>query len=298
MKATTDYELIDFGNGRKLESLAGYLVNRPSPAASSAAPKLSRLWSKVDAYFDDAKHVWKFHNSWPQDLSVSGGSFRLPLRATPFGHIGAFPEQRPHWNWLASTVASIAEKLPKTVSTGAESTAAIKALNLFAHTGGSTLAMAAAGAHVTHVDAAKPNVLAAREAARASDLGEAPIRYIIDDAMKFTAREVRRKRDYNVVVLDPPAYGHSPDGKAWRIERDLWPLLDLTLELFKPGPGAILFTGHTDGIEHYDIRDYLKQHARLHFAKPSLRFDCGRSQLSDRSGRTLDAGYYVRVTWS
>jgi len=284
MNATVDYELLDFGNGRKLESLCGYVVDRPSPAAASMPIMLPRLWSKVDACFDEARRRWTFHAPWPADLTVRGEGFFLPLRATPFGHIGVFPEQRPHWRWLAQRVHEL--------------NSSVKALNLFAHTGGSTLAMASAGAHVVHVDAAKPNVVAAREAAQACGMNESPIRYIVDDALKFAAREVRREQVYNLCVLDPPAYGHSPEGKAWRIERDLWPLLDFVLDLYRPGPGAILFTGHTYGIENQSIGDYLKRSHRLRFAKDRMRFEFGRSQLNDRSGRRLDAGNFVRAFWT
>jgi len=283
MNPIPDYELVDFGNGRKLESLSGYLIDRPSAAAATSTRALPEHWQTVDARFDEVQRRWSFDRPWPMAAFVDGTSFRLPLRATPFGHIGAFPEQRSNWKWLAEIALAMASPT---------------ALNLFAHTGGSTLALAATGAEVVHLDAAKPNVVAAREAAMVSNLGDAKIRYIVDDAMKFTAREVRRQRRYNIIVLDPPAYGHSPAGKAWRIERDLWPLIDASLELLCSKSGAILITGHTEGIDQASISDYVANHQKLRSVKARMRLTSGRSQLVDRSGRKLDAGFFVRANWS
>lgn len=286
-----DYELIDFGDGRKLESLAGYLIDRPSPAALDSRRAKPQSWQNADAVFDEATKRWHFYRPWPVDLYVHGTGFRLPLRPTPFGHIGVFPEQRENWSWLASTLKSF---VASSDSAMAESEP-VQALNLFAHTGGSSLAMAVAGAAVVHLDAAKPNVMAAKEAAVASGLGSMPIRYIVDDAAKFTAREVRRKRRYDMIVLDPPAYGHSPEGKAWRIDRDLWPLMDDALCLLNPKQCAMLITGHSAALDPAAILDYLRAHSLSKRASVSLQ--SGRSVLKDRSQRKLDAGFYVRAIW-
>jgi len=305
MNAPPDYELVDFGNGRKLESLGGYLIDRPSPAAIASTRALPEMWRAVDARFDDVDRHWSYNRPWPDapDAAfIDGGSFRLPLRATPFGHIGAFPEQRSNWKWLADVAVAMAQAMAQAISQTARVEADPPvfptALNLFAHTGGSTLALAATGAEVVHVDAAKPSVQAAREAATASNLSDAKIRYIVDDAMKFTAREVRRRRRYNIVVLDPPAYGHSPAGKAWRIDRDLWPLIDASLELLCPSLGALLITGHTEGIDQAAISEYVTTHQKRQPAKARMLLNSGRSQLTDRSGRKLDAGFFVRANWS
>lgn len=289
MNAILDYELVDFGNGRKLESLAGYLIDRPSPAASASVLALPDRWLAADARFDEIRRCWSYNQPWPESAYLDGVSFRLPWRATPFGHIGAFPEQRANWQWLAEVAAAMMDNAENHCPT---------ALNLFAHTGGSTLAIAATGAEVVHVDAAKPNVLAAREAALASNLGNAKIRYIVDDATKFVAREIRRRRRYNLIVLDPPAYGHSPDGKAWRIDRDLWPLIDASFKLLCPILGALLITGHTEGIDQISVSDYVTIRHRQRTATGRLRLNSGRSQLTDRSGRKLDAGFFVRAQWS
>lgn len=293
MDSPPDYELIDFGSGRKLESLSGYVIDRPSPAAVQGIQAQPHLWQNADAKFDEQRHHWVFSRPWPHRLSIQGAGFRLALRPTPFGHIGAFPEQRQNWQWLAETAATLRSK----GSGNDASLGPLQSLNLFAHTGGSTLALAAAGAEVVHVDAAKPNVSAAREAAQASGLERARIRYIVEDATEFAARELRRRRSYDLVVLDPPAYGHSPGNKTWRIQRDLWPLIDILCQLLNKRLGALLVTGHTEGVNQHSITDYLTQHTSLSDITNRMRLQSGRSYLEDRSGRRLDAGFYVRADW-
>lgn len=281
------YCLIDFGGGRKLESLGGYLIDRPSPAARSA-PRLEpqSRWQTADAVYLVEKRRWQLRRPWPEGLVFRSGRVQLPLRPTPFGHIGCFPEQAPHWRWLAEQVAEVAERSP---------TQAPQGLNLFAHTGGSTMALAAAGAEVTHIDAAKPSVTAARLAARAVACDDS-IRFIVEDAAKFVSRELRRGRSYDVIVLDPPSYGHGPGGKAWRIQRDLWPLLHDCLRLLRPATGAMLVTGHSEGIDQKVITRELRQRVNS-VDRERLRLSGGRSQLTDSAGRRLDAGFYVRLEW-
>lgn len=293
MNSLPDYELIDFGSGRKLESLSGYVIDRPSPAAVHTIQAQPPLWQSADARFDELRHQWDFKRPWPSGLTIQGHGFRLPLRATPFGHIGAFPEQRPNWQWLADT----ARELLAQGNPAGGSPPPLQSLNLFAHTGGSTLALATIPTAVVHLDAAKPNVTAAREAALASGLDQAPIRYIVDDAAKFAARELRRQRSYDIVILDPPAYGHSSGHQAWRIQRDLWPLIDTLGHLLNKRLGAMLITGHTEGIDQQTISDYLTQRSPLKTIADRMRLASGRSHLNDRSGRRLDAGFYVRAVW-
>ena len=208
----------------------------------------------------------------------------MPVRATPHGHIGLFPEQADNWQWLRKCSAPDAPTR--------------KGLNLFGYTGASTMAMATSGYEVAHVDAARPNVQAAREAATWNGMSDAPIRYLVDDAAKFAAREVRRGRHYDTIVLDPPAYGHSPRGKAWRLERDLWPLLEDCLRLIAPDPFRILLTGHSPQVDEHDAVRFFMQSSSLRGGGSSTRLhiESGRSQLKDGSGRSLDAGFFVRVS--
>jgi 23S rRNA (cytosine1962-C5)-methyltransferase len=310
------YQLIDFGNGRKLESLSGYLIDRPSPAAANAQPVLPPgRWREADATFlspvrsgrgtPKGEAGWSFRTAWPEGLAFDAGAFRMPLRPTPFGHIGCFPEQAAHWAWLGAWLAARISAPPRAGdhpgdeagidSAGEPVDRSIRGLNLFAHTGGSTLAMATAGATVTHVDAAKPSVLAARAVAAENGLGEAQARFLVDDAARFVAREVRRGNGYQVIVLDPPTYGHAPDGKAWRIGRDLWPLLDDCFKLFSGEKRALLVTGHGEQPDQRQIRDYLRGKIGDWGRPRDLHWEVGRSTLRDAHGRSLDAGYFVRV---
>lgn len=278
------YRLIDFGDGRKLESLAGYRICRPSAAAVGQPALAPQQWRDPDASFEGHEKRWHFHRVWPRNLTLDCGGFRMPVRPTPYGHIGLFPEQSENWRWLQSAPPE----------SGAEPR---QALNLFAYTGAGTMALVSAGYRVAHVDAAKPNVQAAREAAELNGWGDRPIRYLVDDAAKFAAREARRGRRYDVIVLDPPAYGHSPRGRAWRLERDLWPLLETCLRLVRPEHFRLLVTGHSAAVGAGDVLDALAESSTmpLRRGRCGLRIDSGRSQLEDAGGRPLDAGFFVRV---
>lgn len=305
------YQLIDFGNGRRLDSLAGYLVDRPCPAAEPVRPALpSARWRAADASYDSEARRWTFHRRWPNDLRIDGGGFWLPFEAKPYGHVGCFPEQQANWNWLRDFLQSAATvTLPPTdqacrsVSEAAsegshESLAPQQSLNLFAHTGGSTLAMVAGGALATHVDAAKPSVTAARQIAAAQPPADQRIRFLIEDAARYVAREVRRGRRYTLIALDPPSYGHGPrGGRSWRIERDLWPLLDDCLTLLDGPTTALLVSGHSLAPDQRDIADYIRRQRPTDSRGRRLQLVSGRSLLLDLAGRPLDAGYFVRASW-
>lgn len=280
------YRLIDFGDGRKLESLAGHLIDRPSPAAEGETRRFPKKWADADARFDAASRSWLHRRPWPESLSIDCGTFRIPVRPTPFGHIGVFPEQAPNWRWLAEPIKFVGSP-----------TDAPSGLNLFGYTGASTLAMSFAGLQVVHVDAAKPNVQAAKMAVADNQWQDRPIRYLVDDAAKFVAREIRRGRRYHTIALDPPAYGHAGSSKTWRLQRDLWPLLDQCVELLDPNRFRLLVTGHSPQVGVREVVSYLRDHRRFcQLADPSaLRTQSGRSQLKADGGRSLDAGFYVRI---
>jgi 23S rRNA (cytosine1962-C5)-methyltransferase len=312
------YSLLDFGDGRKLESFAGYVVDRPCPAAEGIARAWPNRWQHSDARFDLATRRWQFRQPWPSQLTIDCASFSMPVQPTPFGHVGLFPEQDENWRWLTrigrqlvadprvtaevacsqQAGANLEESLPSLDSTGR---ARVWSLNLFGYTGASTMAMVAAGLAVTHVDAARPSVQACRQAATANGWGESVIRYMVEDAAKFVGREVRRGRRYAMVVLDPPTYGHSPNGRAWRLERDLWPLLDDCLQLLGDArePFGLLVTGHSPIVGQDDVSEFLRTHRKLQAVQrdSGLNLLSGRSKLLDSKGRQLDAGFYVRL-WS
>ncbi len=296
MNIGDEYALVDFGAGRKLESFAGYLVDRPSPAAAAASRRLPDRWNGADACFDEISKRWWYVRPWPESLSIDCGRFRMPIRPTPFGHVGLFPEQAPNWDWLSAGRPPSPDRLHD----GEQDEGAPRALNLFAYTGAATMALVAAGYQVAHVDAARPNVHAARVAAELNGWAARPIRFLVDDAAKFAARELRRRRRYHTIVLDPPAYGHSPRGKAWRLQRDLWPLLDNCLRLLGPTTFRLLITGHSPAVGPSEIIHFVQWFMEKESGpagRSSLRTDSGRSQLKDQGDRPLDAGFFVRV-WS
>jgi 23S rRNA (cytosine1962-C5)-methyltransferase len=318
------YQLIDFGNGRKLESLAGRLVDRPCPAAEHAAPRTPDIWQDADSRFDLETRSWHHRTSWPDALSIEVGddkvatadadvvdgqtdlkpeiaTLRLPVHPTPFGHIGVFPEQTENWRWLMKTAP--ASDAP---TRGNQR----QALNLFAYTGASTLAMARSGMHVAHVDAAKPNVESAKRVAAINGLQSAPIRYLVDDAVAFVQRELRRGNRYHTIVLDPPAYGHGPGKKrsakktekrpakqaqAWRIERDLPALLNNSFDLLTGRFFRMLVTGHSAEMDEADVTELMKKNLRgRRIGRLQPHFETGRMSLTDSAGRKLDAGFFVR----
>ncbi|MEN0111974.1 MAG: class I SAM-dependent methyltransferase, partial [Planctomycetota bacterium] len=218
--AWPDYELLDFGDGRRLERLGGTVLDRPCPAADGVAQSAKGAWGDALARYDGGRAAdgrWRpAAKGWATDRTVGaplGDSVELTLglEPTPAGQVGFFPEQFANWRWIARQTRRLAG--------GRSDGERPRVLNLFAYTGGSTLAAAASGAAVTHVDASKPSVGIARENATRSGLGVAPIRWIVEDAVRYCRREVKRGVRYDGVVLDPPSYGHGPKGEAWRLER-------------------------------------------------------------------------------
>jgi 23S rRNA (cytosine1962-C5)-methyltransferase len=237
------YQLLDFGDGRRLERFGPLVLDRPCPAAEGirrAAP-----WTQADARFDRGdgeQGQWTLRgevaSTWTINLAGKiGHPLVFELKRTDFGHVGLFPEQAENWGWLAEQLALLAMRLGRPP----------RLLNLFAHTGGSTLAAAAAGAEVTHVDAARNVTNWARRNAELSGLGAAPIRWIAEDAMKYVGREIRRGSRYDGFVLDPPSYGHGARGEVWQLDRHLPELLAACAELAAPGPSLMLLTCHTPG---------------------------------------------------
>lgn len=240
---TPAYELIDFGAGRKLERIGGRLLDRPCPPAVNVARALAP-WPPVDARFEADRIA---RGRWvgvapPAGWECEIGSIVLSLRQGEFGHVGVFPEQAPLWSALSVDLGN---------ATGA------KVLSLFAYTGGATLAAAAAGAEVVHVDSSKSAVDWARRNAERSGLSEAPIRWIVDDAAAFVAREIRRGRRYDAIVLDPPSYGAGGKGRRWSIDSDLPALLDDCRTLTGPTPRRIVLSCHSPGWGRRELGDLL-----------------------------------------
>jgi 23S rRNA (cytosine1962-C5)-methyltransferase len=291
--AWPDYELLDFGDGRKLERFSSFIYDRPAPAAAGYKKQHPKLWQQITTrYVGDRVAGGRWSSEWPEcaawpdgefdpgkffcDVRVGRG-FKLLARPREAGQVGVFPEQFQNWNWIAKQVERI----------GLDA----EVLNLFAYSGASTLAAAAAGAHVTHLDAAKQSVDLASRNANFSKLNEAPIRWIIDDAMKFCQREVRRKRHYDAVILDPPTYGHGPKREEWNIRRDLLPLLTLCGELTERRPKFVLLTCHSPGVGPAELSAYLSEGIFGACGQPPRT---GELFLETAEGRRLPSGVFAR----
>ena len=281
------YELIDIGDGRRLERVGGVLLDRPAPAAGGAVRSADARWEAADARFErSAKEDGRWLPAAPEPWSVCHGSLTLEARATPSGGIGVFPEQVGNWAWLAERVL---ERAPAANGRSPD------VLNLFAHTGGASLAAAVAGGRVVHVDASRPAVSWARRNATLSGLAAAPIRWIVDDALAFARREARRGRTYDVIVLDPPSYGHAPNRARWQLADQLPALLEACGAVLA-AHGALVLSAHTPGYDSdrlaQDVAYSLRPGARVGSA---LELEPVELVLQASSGARLPAGSAVRA---
>ena len=284
------YELLDFGNGRKLERIGGFVLDRPAPGADHERPSRPKLWGLADAVFSrdkTKKGQWtkKFAGPWPEEWLVQHGPVRLQLKPTDVGHIGIFPEQAANWDWIARQIGRTSRVA------GAKPEQKAKVLNLFAYTGGSTLAAAAAGAEVVHVDSAKNTVAWARHNAAQSSLHDAPIRWIAEDVTKFVQREVKRQNEFQAVILDPPSYGHGPQGETWKLSQDLAPLLTACAELTKRQRCFLLMTCHSTGFGASEIEASL---ADAVFGHCQSGVRAKQLYLETQEGRRLPSGIVAR----
>jgi 23S rRNA (cytosine1962-C5)-methyltransferase len=274
------YELLDAGDGRRLERFGVVVVDRP--AASAIEPKQDpAAWSSAHLAFSRGRGWSGVAPVDPWTVELGGLAFEL--RATESGQVGVFPEQAPNWDWLRDRAATRGQP-------AADAEAPF--LNLFAYTGAATLALARAGRGVSHVDGSRPAVAWARRNASLSSLADRPVRWLVDDAEGFAAREVRRGRRYRGIVLDPPSYGHGAGGRSWRLEERLAPLLGLCVELAGESPELVLLTAHTPGFGAPRLRDELAAALR----HPTRDVDAGDLFLDARSGARLTLGAFAR--WS
>ncbi|HUT09511.1 MAG TPA: class I SAM-dependent methyltransferase [Thermoguttaceae bacterium] len=274
------YQLIDFGDGRRLERFAGLRLDRPCPAVEDVARADPDAWDEVDARFergDGEEGRWSCRGELPECWSITHGPITLELRRTAFGHLGVFPEQAANWDWITERLA--------------QSPRPAKVLNLFAYTGGSTLAAAACGAEVVHVDAARNTIDRARRNAELSGMAERPIRWIAEDAMKFVKRELKRGNRYDAVILDPPSYGHGPRGEVWRLSTHLPRLLRLCGELTAGRRGFMLLTCHTPGYDPPRLKEIMAD--ALGEAERGT-VAAGESTIRAATGRPLPGGAVVR----
>ena len=232
-----DYEVIDCSKGEKLERWGDYILVRPDPQVIWDTPRKEKGWHKMNAHYHRSKKgggEWEFFDL-PQQWSIHYRNLTFQLKPFSFKHTGLFPEQAANWDWFSELIKKAGRP--------------IKVLNLFAYTGGATIAAAAAGASVTHVDASKGMVTWAKENAASSGLADAPIRWIVDDCVKFVEREIRRGNHYDAIIMDPPSYGRGPKGEIWKIEESIHPLVKLCAQLLVEKPLFFLINSYTTGLQ-------------------------------------------------
>lgn len=277
-----DYALLDSGGGRKLERYGPYTVVRPEPQCWWS-PRDPAAFDTADAVFDptdeDEAGRWRFSGRPVETFPLSWGEVRFTGRFTPFRHLAFFPEQAANWEWLDGRIRTLERP---------------RVLNLFGYTGVASLACAAAGAEVTHVDASKKSVAWARENAGHSSLTEAPIRWIVDDARKYAAREVRRGSKYQGIILDPPKYGRGPDGDVWRLFEDLPGLLKDCAALLADDASFLLLNAYAARISGISLAHLMAEA----LADRSGRIDWGELALSEDGpgARAIGLSFFAR--WS
>ena len=236
-----DYEVLDTAGGEKLERWGDYLLVRPDPQVIWDSDKQNPGWKKMNGHYHRSSKgggEWEFFDL-PKEWEIHYNELTFRLKPFSFKHTGLFPEQATNWDWFSGIIRDALAKEPERQ---------IKVLNLFAYTGGATLAAANAGAHVTHVDASKGMVTWAKENVISSGLGEKPVRYIVDDVKKFVLREARRGREYDAIIMDPPSYGRGPSGEVWKIEDELYPLILDCINILSDNPLFFLINSYTTGI--------------------------------------------------
>ena len=234
----TDYEVLDTGGGEKLERWGDVILQRPDP--QTIWPKADpSLWKRADAVYHRSERgggEWEFRRRLPEKWKVRYGSLPFWVRPTGFKHTGLFPEQAANWDWMAGLIRESGRKQPRV-------------LNLFGYTGGASLACASAGAHVTHVDAAKGMILWAKENRELSGLPETSFRFIVEDALRFVQREIRRGSVYDAVLMDPPSYGRGPSGEVWKLEDALCGLVSTCADVLSDQPLFFLINSYTTGFQ-------------------------------------------------
>lgn len=232
-----DYEVIDTSNGEKLERWGKYILLRPDPQVIWNTPKQAKEWKKLNGHYHRSNKgggEWEFFDL-PDEWSIHYGNLTFRLKPFSFKHTGLFPEQAVNWDWVSDLIQ--------------KSNRPMKILNLFAYTGGATLAAAKAGAAVTHVDASKGMVTWAKENAAASGLANASIRYLVDDCVKFVEREIRRGNTYDGIIMDPPSYGRGPKGEIWKMEDHIYSFIELTASLLSRDAKFFLINSYTTGLQ-------------------------------------------------
>ena len=278
-----DYELIDSGSGKKLERYGKFVLSRPDPQGLWLPLADKKTWDSADAEFvREGKNVkWKKSKTMPATWSINFGGLVFEIRPTSFKHTGLFPEQLPNWEWMQSVI----KKAQKPAAS------APKVLNLFGYTGGASLACAQAGAEVTHVDGSKIAITWASKNQELSNLNEAKIRWILDDAMLFLKREIKRGNFYDAIIMDPPAFGRGPKGEVWKIEEQFSELMKLCQGALSKNPIFFVVNGYASGYSPIAYQNAMK------FLTDSFGGTIETGELTiqeSKTGRLLPCGIFAR----
>ena len=279
-----EYTVVDTSDGEKLELWGKYSLIRPDPQVIWKTEKKHPLWQKADASYRRSRSgggQWS-ENRLPESWTISYRDLRFRIKPMGFKHTGLFPEQAANWDWFGDLIS--------------KSNRNISVLNLFAYTGGATLAAAKAGAEVCHVDASKGMVAAAKENAALSNLSDAKIRYIVDDCKKFIEREIRRGRKYDAIIMDPPSYGRGPTGEVWKIEDNIDEFVALTENLLSDKPLFFLLNSYTTGLSASTMKYITDTRLLRNRNGSSVADELGLPVRS--SGLALPCGSSVRVTFN
>lgn len=277
-----DYEIIDVSCGEKLERWGDYLLIRPDPQAIWHTKKEHDGWYHPNAHYHRSKKgggSWEFIDL-PKQWQISYKNLNFELKPFSFKHTGLFPEQAVNWDYMTDKIIKAGRP--------------VKVLNLFAYTGGATVACAKAGAHVTHVDASKGMVTWAKENAAASGLKDAPIRYLVDDCMKFVEREIRRGNHYDAILMDPPSYGRGPGGEVWKIEEKIHDLVKLCAKLLSDNPVFFIINSYTTGLQPAVLSYIINTEITAYFGGKVRADEIGLPVISN--GLTFPCGCSAR--WS
>ncbi|WP_248925511.1 class I SAM-dependent methyltransferase [Paenibacillus hamazuiensis] len=276
-----DYELLDTGGGEKLERWGNIVLRRPDPQIIWPLVKETGIWKNADAHYHRSSSGggnWEYRKQIPERWTIRYDKLQFYIKPTGFKHTGLFPEQAANWRWMMDKIQASGRR--------------IRVLNLFAYTGGASVACASAGAEVCHVDASKGVVQWAKENLQLSGLGDRPVRFITDDVFKFVQREVRRGSKYDAIIMDPPSYGRGPNGETWKLETDLYPFIETCMGILTEQPLFFLINSYTTGLSATVLRNILTLSLGR---KHNGTITCGEIGLPiTASGLTLPCGILGR----
>ena len=281
-KPARDYELLDSGEGEKLERFGNVLLSRPDPQALWRKSLGNGEWAKSAGHFKrtSSSATWKLNPDVPKKWQIELGGFKFWIKPSSFKHTGLFPEQLSNWNWIKETITKSGKK--------------VKVLNLFGYTGGATLAAAHVGAEVVHVDGSKVAINWAKENAEISGLKDKPIRWLLDDAQAFVRREIKRGNTYDGIIMDPPAFGHGPKGELWKIEENFLDFVEDCFKILSNEPLFFLINGYASGYSALAYANILQSLEK----KYSGKIEKGELVIEEKeSKRLLPAGIFARVVF-